>query len=75
MKPLENGRQAGRLAMNPPPIVSRQKWEAARKQLPGKEVDVTRARDVLAAERRRVPWLAVDKAPKFASAVETAEMM
>lgn len=44
-----------------PPVVSREEWEAARQQLLGKEKAHTRARDALAAERRRMPWLAVDK--------------
>ena len=46
--------------MKTPPIVSPQEWEAARQQLLVKEKVVTRARDALAAERRRMPWLAVD---------------
>ena len=47
------------------PVVSAQEWEAARLQLLVKEKDVTRARDALAAERRRMPWLAVEKAYEF----------
>jgi predicted dithiol-disulfide oxidoreductase (DUF899 family) len=47
--------------MNTPPVVSAQEWEAARQQLLVKEKEVTRARDLLAAERRRMPWLAVQK--------------
>jgi len=39
--------------MKTPPIVSRQEWEAARQQLLVKEKELTRARDGLAAERRR----------------------
>ena len=49
------------LAMNTPPIVSQQEWEAARQELLVKEKAFTRSRDALAAERRRVPWLALDK--------------
>ena len=52
-------------AMNTPPIVSSQEWEAARQQLLVKEKALTRARDALAAERRRMPWLAVEKAYEF----------
>src|SRR5262245_58107361 len=55
----------GHLAMKTPPIVSQQEWEAARQQLLVKEKSLTRARDVLAAERRRMPWLAVDKKYTF----------
>src|SRR6266511_5528143 len=52
-------------AMNTPPIVSPQEWEAARLQLLVKEKELTRARDALAAERRRMPWLAVEKGYEF----------
>src|SRR3984893_18419210 len=52
-------------AMNTPPIVSQQEWEAARQQLLAKEKAFTRSRDALAAERRRRPWLAVDKNDEF----------
>ena len=44
-----------------PPIVSREEWDEAWQQLLVKEKDVTRARDALAAERRRMPRLAVEK--------------
>ena len=47
--------------MKTPPIVSPQEWEAARQQLLVKEKALTRARDALAAERRRMPWTAVEK--------------
>ena len=59
----ENGH--GRTAMHTPPVVSPQEWEAARQQLLVKEKDLTRARDALAAERRRMPWLAVEKEYEF----------
>src|ERR1700687_3331445 len=48
-----------------PKIVSRDEWQAARQQLLVKEKDLTRARDALAAERRRMPWLAVEKQCEF----------
>ena len=51
--------------MKTPPIVSAEEWEAARRQLLMKEKEVTRARDALAAERRRMPWLAVEKTYEF----------
>src|SRR5258706_12984729 len=51
--------------MDTPPIVSSKEWEGARQQLLVKEKDLTRARDALAAERRRMPWLAVEKAYEF----------
>ncbi len=53
------------LAMKTPSVVSAQEWEAAREQLLVKEKEVTRARDALAAQRRRMPWLAVEKSYKF----------
>src|SRR6266498_5137334 len=51
--------------MNPPRIVSPKEWEAARQQLLVKEKELTHARDALAAERRRMPWLAVEKKYEF----------
>ena len=51
--------------MNMPPIVSPQDWEAARQKLLVKEKELTRARDALAAERRRMPWMAVEKEYRF----------
>src|SRR5947199_5222143 len=54
-----------RKTMKTPPIVSPQEWEAAREQLLVKEKKLTRARDALAAERRRMPWVAVEKKYQF----------
>src|ERR671925_1822164 len=51
--------------MDTPPTVSPQEWEAAREKMLVKEKELTRARDALAAERRRMPWLAVDKTYRF----------
>src|SRR5688572_21286217 len=51
--------------MNTPPIVLAEEWEAARQELLVKEKKVMRARDALAAERRRMPWLAVEKEYEF----------
>jgi predicted dithiol-disulfide oxidoreductase (DUF899 family) len=51
--------------MNVPPIVSPQEWEAARRQLLVKEKELTRARDALAADRRRMPWTEVEKEYAF----------
>ena len=48
-----------------PPIVSADAWEAARQQMLVKEKALTRARDALAAERRRMPWMAVEKTYAF----------
>jgi len=51
--------------MKTPPIVPPEEWEAARQQLLVKEKELTRARDALAAQRRRMPWLAVEKQYQF----------
>ena len=61
----ENERKGPRPAMQRPPIVSAQDWEAARAHLPVKEKAQTPARDALAAERRRMPWMAVDTGYAF----------
>ena len=47
--------------MKTPPIVTAQEWEAERQRLLVTEKEVTRARDALAAARRQMPWLAVEK--------------
>src|SRR3984885_4312516 len=46
-------------------IVSRDEWLAARENLLVKEKQLTRERDALAAERRRMPWMAVEKQYEF----------
>ncbi len=46
-------------------IVSAEEWEAARLELLVKEKELTRARDAMAARRRRMPWLPVTKAYAF----------
>ncbi|UGS36708.1 DUF899 domain-containing protein [Capillimicrobium parvum] len=51
--------------MQMPPIVSAQEWDAAREELLVKEKELTRARDDLAAARRRMPRMAVEKAYSF----------
>jgi predicted dithiol-disulfide oxidoreductase (DUF899 family) len=47
--------------MDMPLVVSPQEWEAARQELLVKEKELTRARDALAAQRRRMPRMAVEK--------------
>ncbi len=64
-KEKEKEQGNGHLAINKPPIVSQQEWEAAHQQLLVKEKAFTRSRDALAAERRRMPWMAVDKKYEF----------
>ena len=53
------------IMMKTPRIVPLREWVAARQQLLVKEKEMTRARDALAAERRRMPWLAVEKEYEF----------
>jgi predicted dithiol-disulfide oxidoreductase (DUF899 family) len=48
-----------------PQMVSQEEWLAAHANLLVKEKQLTRARDALAAERRRMPWLAVEKQYEF----------
>src|SRR2546427_3248868 len=47
--------------MHRPQVVSPAEWEAAREALLVKEKEATRARDALAAERRRLPMLQIEK--------------
>jgi predicted dithiol-disulfide oxidoreductase (DUF899 family) len=51
--------------MNMPAVVSPQEWKSARAELLVKEKELTRARDALAAERRRMPRMAVKKDYRF----------
>jgi len=48
-------------------IVSRDAWLAARKTLLAREKEFTRLRDKLAAERRALPWVRVEKPYSFAT--------
>ncbi|MCE9665550.1 thioredoxin family protein [Halomonas sp. M5N1S17] len=43
------------------PVVSREKWLTARKELLAREKELTRLRDDLNAKRRALPWVKVDK--------------
>ncbi len=47
--------------MSLPKVVSREEWLAARKELLVKEKQLTRARDALAADRRRLPMVRIEK--------------
>ena len=51
--------------MNMPPVVSPEEWKAAREELLVEEKRVTRARDALAAKRRRMPRMAVSNEYRF----------
>src|SRR5690348_6176044 len=47
--------------MQPHKIVSREQWIEARKAHMAHEKEFTKARDRLAAERRALPWVKLDK--------------
>jgi predicted dithiol-disulfide oxidoreductase (DUF899 family) len=47
--------------MDFPPVVSHEKWQAALEALRAKEKEATRSRDALAAERRRLPMVRVER--------------
>ena len=53
------------MTMNMPPTVSPQEWKAAREELLLEEKELTHARDALAAKRRRMPRMAVEKDYEF----------
>src|SRR5437764_13490611 len=59
--PTRRIRMTERRAMNLPPVVSATEWQAARDALLVKEKEATRAHDALAAERRRLPRVRIDK--------------
>jgi predicted dithiol-disulfide oxidoreductase (DUF899 family) len=44
-----------------PKVVTREEWIAARKELLAKEKNLTRQKDAISAERRKLPWVKVDK--------------
>ncbi len=54
--------------MQPNQIVSRDEWVAARTDFLAKEKAHMRAGDLLAAERRSLPWLKVEKSYVFDTA-------
>ena len=55
----------GALPANHPAVVSPQAWDEAWRTLLVKEKAQLRAHDALAAERRRMPWMAVERAYRF----------
>jgi predicted dithiol-disulfide oxidoreductase (DUF899 family) len=57
----QNRKESEKGIANFPPVVSRSQWQAARSKLLAKEKEATRARDALAAERRRLPRVRIDK--------------
>jgi predicted dithiol-disulfide oxidoreductase (DUF899 family) len=61
--------------MNLPPVVSAAEWQTALEQLRAKEKDATRARDALAAERRRLPRVRIEKDYVFEGAAGEASLL
>lgn len=61
--------------MADPPVASPDEWLAARKQLLAKEKELTRQRDALNAERRRLPMVEVDKNYVFEGADGMASLL
>jgi predicted dithiol-disulfide oxidoreductase (DUF899 family) len=47
--------------VNSPQVVSQPEWDTAHEELLAKEKEATRARDALAAERRRLPMVRIEK--------------
>jgi predicted dithiol-disulfide oxidoreductase (DUF899 family) len=66
---------AGKPAPQTPAVVAAQTWEAARQRLLVKEKALTQARDALAAERRRMPWMEVRKSYAFAGPRGTVNLL
>jgi predicted dithiol-disulfide oxidoreductase (DUF899 family) len=60
---------------NLPEVVSGEQWLAARKALLAKEKELTRARDRLNADRRRLPMVRIDKAYTFEGADGTVSLL
>jgi predicted dithiol-disulfide oxidoreductase (DUF899 family) len=56
------------VAMATPPVVSPEAWNEARETMLAKEKAHIRAGDALAAERRRMPWMTVDRRYEFEGA-------
>jgi predicted dithiol-disulfide oxidoreductase (DUF899 family) len=61
--------------MQTPAIVSPEEWEASRLRLLVKEKELTKARDAMAAERRRMPWMAVEKSYVFEAPSGNASLL
>jgi predicted dithiol-disulfide oxidoreductase (DUF899 family) len=65
MRTSTDGPKSELAGMQNPPIVSAGEWKAASQRMHDKEKAHSRARDALAAERRRMPWLAMEKEYRF----------
>jgi predicted dithiol-disulfide oxidoreductase (DUF899 family) len=56
------------------PIVTREKWIAARKELLEAEKELTRRSDELARRRQELPWVRIDKGYRFETDEGTASL-
>ena len=61
--------------MKTPRIVTPQEWQDEWQRLLVKEKEMTRARDALAAERRRMPWVSVNKPYTFEGTEGTMNLL
>src|SRR5215470_3883389 len=68
VKESERSSQMSTRTVDNPKIVSRDEWLAARKKLLAREKHLTHERDAIAAERRQLPWVKVEKNYVFDSA-------
>lgn len=64
----ENGQKSELLGMQTPPIVSAEEWKAASERFLAKEKAHSKARDALVAQRRRMPWMEIEKNYTFVGA-------
>ncbi len=58
-----------------PEVTSREEWLRARKALLAKEKELTRHRDAVAAERRRLPMVRIDKQYLFDGPAGTSSLL
>jgi predicted dithiol-disulfide oxidoreductase (DUF899 family) len=61
--------------MSLPPVVSQSEWEAARERLLAEEKEAMRAADALAARRRRLPRMRVERDYRFAGPTGEAGLL
>ena len=57
--------ERGAFPKNHPPVLSHDEWSKAHRAMLVKEKAQMKARDALVAERRRMPWMAVDADYEF----------
>ena len=70
-----NGRDGELAGMQTPAVVSPEDWNDAWEKLLVKEKAHLRAHDALAAERRRMPWMAVEKDYRFEGPEGTVSLL